>query len=138
MLRLKTLFQENAGLQALASQVGQLTGLQKIWDDVLPPALQSHVRVAGLKHRRITVFAANGAVAAKLKLLAPTLLKNLQIKGLEVTSIRVEVQVKSVPRRPPKRQRQLSAQAASSLSELAKNLPDSPLRSALERLAGKA
>lgn len=137
MRRLNTLFKENAGLRALASQVGQLAGLQKTWNDIVPQALQAHTRVGGISHRRITVFADNGAVAAKIKLLAPTLLKNLKIKGVEVTSIRVEVQVKSVPPRLYKPPRRLSRKAADSLTGLAEALPDSLLRSALERLAGK-
>jgi len=137
MRRLNALFKENAGIQALASQVNQLASLQKIWSEIAPPALQLHSRVGGITQRRITVFADNGAVAAKLKLLAPTLLKNLQIKGVEVTSIRVEVQVKSVPKRPKKAPRDLSESAAGSLSSLAGKLPESPLRTALERLASK-
>lgn len=137
MRRLNALFKENAGIQALASQVNQLAVLQKIWSEIAPQPLQLHSRVSGITQRRITVFADNGAVAAKIKLLAPTLLKNLQIKGVEVTSIRVEVQVKSVPKRPPKTPRSLSKGAAGSLSSLANSLPDSPLRTALERLASK-
>lgn len=137
MRRIQALFKDNTELQTLISHAGDLTALQTIWGGVVPPPLRKFTQAGGLKHRRITVFADNGAVAAKLKLLAPTLLKNLQIKGVEVTSIRVEVQVQSVPRRIPSPPRHLSRQAASSLSELAESLPESPLRSALERLAQK-
>ena len=137
MRRIRALFKDNTELQTLISHAGDLTALQTIWASVVPQPLREFTQAAGLKHRRITVFADNGAVAAKIKLLAPTLLKNLQIKGVEVTSIRVEVQVKSVARRAPKTQRHLSQQAAGSLSGFAESLPDSPLRSALERLAQK-
>ena len=137
MRQLSMLLKENAGLRALANRVDHLAGLQSIWDDIVPQALRPYARVGGISHRRITLFADNGAVAAKIKLLAPTLLKNLKIKGVEVTSIRVEVQVKSIPQRPPKHPRHLSREAASSLSALAGTLPDSQLRSALERLAEK-
>jgi len=137
MRRLRALFKDNTELQTLVSHVGDLTALQTIWGGVVPQPLREFTRAGGLKHRRITVFADNGAVAAKIKLLAPTLLKNLQIKGVEVTSIRVEVQVQSVARRTPKPKLHLSRQAAGSLSKLAESLPESPLRSALERLAQK-
>ena len=137
MRRIRALFKENNYLQSLISHAGDLTALQSIWAAVVPQPLREFTQAAGLKHRRITVFAENGAVAAKLKLLAPTLLKNLQIKGVEVTSIRVEVQVKSIARRSPKAPRHLSNQAANSLSGFAESLPDSPLRSALEKLAQK-
>lgn len=137
MQRLNTLLKENAGLRALASRIDHFAGLQKIWDVVAPPALHPYTHIGSITHRRITLIADNGAVAAKLKLLAPTLLKNLQIKGVEVTSIRVEVQVQSVARRPPRALNRVSPKAAASLSELARNLPDSPLRTALEKLASK-
>ena len=74
---------------------------------------------------------------AKLKLLLPTLLKNMQIKGLDVTSIRVEVQVNSARSKPRQPVRKLSPDAAASLSRLANTLPESPLRTAIERLSKK-
>lgn len=137
MRRLKALFRDHAELHALADAAGKHSGLQKIWEEVAPPALLLHARAGGLKHRRLTVLADNGAVAAKLKLLSPSLLKNLQNKGLEVTSIRIEVQVQSQRRTRPAASRVLSSNAAASLSDLADNLPDSPLRDALRRLAGR-
>jgi hypothetical protein len=137
MQRLKALFRNNAELHALADAAGKVTGLQKVWAEVVPETLSPHTRAGGLKHRRLTVFADNGAVAAKLKLLSPNLLKNLQNKGLEVTSIRIEVQVQSKRRARPASARTLSSGAASSLSQFAEQLPDSPLRDALRRLAGR-
>lgn len=135
MRRLNALFRDNAELHALADEVGKLVDLQKLWSGIVPAALQPFTRAGGVKHRRITVFADNGAVAAKLKLLAPNLLKNLQNKGVEVTSIRVEVQVKSQRRAPTHAPRILSNQAAASLTQLAEKLPDSPLKQSLQRLA---
>lgn len=137
MRRLKSLLRDNADLHALANAAVQLNGLQTIWEGIVPPALQPHTRAGGVKHRRFTVYAANGAVAAKLKLLTPSLLKNLQNKGVEVTSIRIEVQVQSQRRTAPRPARTLSGNAAASLTQLADQLPDSPLRQALQRLAGR-
>ena len=137
MRRLNALFRDNAELHALANEAGKFTGLQKIWDGIVPEALRPYTRAGGVKHRRLTVFADNGAIAAKLKLLTPNLLKNLQNKGVEVTSIRIEVQVQSQRRTAPLVARTISGQAADTLSQLADNLPDSPLRQALQRLAGR-
>lgn len=138
MRRLKALFKENTEILALSGVVNRLAELQKIWDGIVPPPLRPYVRAGGVRHGRITVFADNGAVAAKLKLLAPNLLKNLQNKGVEVTSIRVEVQVISRPQRPQRAPRKLSAQAAASLESLSAELPESPLGAALHRLARHA
>ena len=137
MQRLKALFRNHAELHALADAAGRVNGLQKIWEEVVPEALRPHTRAGGVKHRRLTVFADNGAVAARLKLLSPNLLKNLQNKGLEVTSIRIEVQVQSKRRTRPASARALSNQASNSLAQFAEQLPDSPLRDALRRLAGR-
>jgi hypothetical protein len=138
MQRLNALFKENAEFRALVGEAGKHAWLQKIWASIVPPALQPFTQAGSVKHRRITVFADNGAVAAKLKLLAPNLLKNLQNKGVEVTSIRVEVQAKSLRNAPEKPARSISAKAAASLSGLAEKLPDSPLRHALDQLVQRS
>lgn len=137
MRRLNALFRDHAELNALADKAGKFTGLQKIWEGIVPEALRSCTRAGSVKHRRLTVFADNGAVASKLKLLTPNLLKNLQNKGLEVTSIRIEVQVQSHRRTAPPVARALSGKAADSLSQFADKLPDSPLRDALRKLAAR-
>ena len=137
MRRLKALFRDHAELHALADAAGKYTGLQNVWEGIVPEALLPYTRAGSVKHRRLTVFADNGAVAAKLKLLSPNLLKNLHNKGLEVTSIRIEVQVQSKRRARPAAARELSNQAATSLAQFAEQLPDSPLRDALRRLAGR-
>lgn len=135
MRRLDALMKAHAGLQSFARQASELTQLQQLWKDSVPPPLEPYCQVGSLRQRRITIFADNGAVAAKLKLLTPTLMKNLQNKGLEVTSIRVEVQVPSRARPSQHAKRKLSLPASDCLRKMAETLPDSPLRLALERLS---
>ncbi|MDR2220287.1 MAG: DUF721 domain-containing protein [Methylobacillus sp.] len=135
MRRLKALFKDHAELHALASEAGKHDSLQRLWEEIIPEPLRPHTHAGGIKHRRLTVFAANGAIAARLKLIAPTLLKDLQSKGLEVTSIRVEVQVQSLRRARPISARSLTGNAAESLARFAEQLPESPLRDSLRRLA---
>jgi hypothetical protein len=135
MQRLDAFFKGSAELRSIAGQAEMLANLQRSWNSVVPEPLRKFTRTGRLEHRSITVFADNGAVAAKIKLLAPTLLKNLQIKGVDVTSIRVEVQVQSARAKPSKPSRRLSFYAAVSLTQLAETLPESPLREAIERLA---
>jgi hypothetical protein len=137
MRRLNALFKDNAELVALSAQAGNLTASQKTWEAVAPDSLKQFTQAGSVKHKRLTVYADNGAVAAKIKLLLPSLLTKLQKQGLEVTSIRVEVQVKSSPKKPEKSQRILSVQAASSLGKLAAELDGSALGEALSRLSGR-
>ncbi len=137
MRRFSTLFKENTELVALLGQADSLTASQKIWNAILPDALRPFTQAGGVKHKRLTVYADNGAVAAKIKLLLPSLLTKLQKQGLEVTSIRVEMQVKSSPRKPVKPVRSISPEAASSLRKLADELSGSALGEALAKLSRK-
>jgi len=135
MQRFSTLFKENAELSTLSRRAGNLTASQKIWNSVVPEAMRPFTRAGTVKHKRLTVYADNGAVAAKIKLLLPSLLIGLQKQGLEVTAIRIEVQVKSGPRRPNTKRRTVPAEAAAHLQALAAELGDSELGAALVRLA---
>ena len=135
MHRFNALFKENPELAALLGQEDSLTASQKIWNTILPDALKPFTQAGSVKHKRLTVYADNGAVAAKIKLLLPSLLTKLQKQGLEVTSIRVEMQVKSSPRRSVKPMRSISPEAASSLRKLADELGGSALGEALAKLS---
>ena len=135
MRRLNALFKENAELVALSGLADSLAVTQKNWNAVVPATLLPYCQTGGIKHRRLTVYADNGAVAAKIKLLLPSLLTKLQKQGVEVTSIRVEVQVKSAPRAVTKAPRRISAKAASQLAELADELSGTVLGEALTRLS---
>ena len=135
MRRLNTLFSSDAELKTLSAQAEKIAETQKIWGRVAPPPLNQNSHAGLIRNDQITVHTSNGAVAAKLKLLTPQLLKNLQKEGLEVTAIRVEVQVKSQPPAPTRIPPRISQSAARIILELAKKLPDSPLQSALKQLA---
>lgn len=137
MLRVSALFTGNAELAALSEQAEKLTLSQQKWSAVVPAALKPYTQAGSVNHKRLTVYANNGAVAAKIKLLLPSLIVGLQKQGLEVTSIRVEVQVKSSPAKPAKKLRTLSPIAAASLEKLAAELQGSPLGDAVARLSSR-
>ena len=88
---------------------------QSIWLTVSPENLAQWSHAYSLINKQLSVFADNNAVAAKIKLLIPSLLIKLEKQGCEVTSIRVKVQVKSTPQAKPKAVKKLSAKAASEL-----------------------
>jgi hypothetical protein len=135
MRRFNALFKQNTELAALLDQADSLIVPQKIWDTVVPETLKPFTQAGCVKHQRLTVYADNGAVAAKIKLLLPSLITKLQKQGLEVTSIRVEMQVKSSPRKPAKATRSISPEAASSLGNLADKVSGSALGVALAKLS---
>jgi hypothetical protein len=123
--------------EIIARQARQIAELQQAYSEVVHPSLAASSRPGVIHEGRLTLFASNGAVAAKLKQSSPSLLLSLRERGYEVNLIEVRVQVlKSAapPARSNKKASTINAQALSGLSELAKRLPLSPLRSALERL----
>lgn len=138
MRRLKSLLGNNPELKPLALQLDQLAQLQKKWAAIAPAPFDQLCRTGLLQNGLLMIYTNSSAIAAKLKLLAPSLLKKLQNEGVKVTSIRVQVQVESKPRAPAARRQHISQIAARNLLELAEKLPDSPLRSALKKLADRA
>jgi hypothetical protein len=130
----------NSGnLTALARHARRLSDLQRLLLEATPFALAAASRVTDLRAGTLVLLADNAAVAAKLRQLAPRLLKHVQKQQAEVTGIRVEVQVKTheikagdeVTKQP------LPAEAIKDLGGLAETLPPSPLKSALDRLLAR-
>lgn len=137
MQHIKSLFRNNAEISALVSQAGKVSAMQKIWCEIAPQPLNRHSQAGSIKHKRLTVYAENGPIAAKIKLLSPNLLTQLQKKGFEVTSIRVEVQVQSNSIKSNLPPRKLSKEASSLVFALADQLSGTELGNALKRLSGR-
>ena len=131
--KLQSYFTSTSGLSALAEGVARLTELQRLWEKLAPPPLAQMCRVSGLQDRILVLYANNGAIAAKARQLAPTLLEKFQKRGLEVTAILVRVQAGFRPsdEKRPKTLR-LSSAGMASLSRLAGQLEASPLKRALQ------
>ena len=126
-------------LKALARQAQRLRDLEQFLLEAAPSALARASRVANLKAGTLVILADNAAVAAKLRQLAPRLLLHFQERGIEVTVIRVEVQVKphKIKAEDPVTKRPLPPEAIKDFSALSDALPASPLKSALARLVAR-
>ena len=129
----------SGGLEALARHARRLSDLQQLLLEATPSALAAATRVTELKAGTLVVLADNPAVAAKLRQLAPRLLKHVQKQQPEITGIRVGVQVKThkinveheITKRP------LPPEVIKDLAGLAEALPPSSLKSALARLLAR-
>lgn len=131
----------NSGdLQALARQAQGLKVLELFLLESTPAALASASRVANLRAGTLVILAENAAVAAKLRQLAPRLLLHFRERGVEVTGIRVEVQVKThkIKAEDDVTKPALPADAIKEFSALANALPSSSLKSAIERLVARS
>ncbi len=137
MRRLNSVFGLAPELKTLAARAGEILALQKIWEAIAPPPLNQHSHVGPLQQGQLTVYTSSSGVASKLKMQLNGLLEKLQNQGVKVTSIRVEVQVASQPRAKPRVARALSQNTRRRLHDFAEELPNSPLRDAIAKLAGK-
>ena len=125
------------GIPALIPQAKRLLELRRALARLLPESLARSCSVANYKQGKIIIFAENSAVAAKLKLLRPTLCDQLSKRGVQVTVMEIEVQPRTEPVQEnlPKAAR-MTDSAARSLTDFYNQLPDSELKTTLSRLAG--
>jgi hypothetical protein len=121
----------------IAEQASRLQRLQVLLEAALPAYLLPGTRIANLKRGKVIIHADSGAVAVKLRQLAPRLAEGFIQQGQEVTGIEVHVQAR---RRPSAGARQpapkmIGARPKLALASLASGLEeDSPVRRAIEKL----
>ncbi len=129
-----------AGADAFARLSGQarrLRQLQNLLEATLPAYLLPGTRVANLKRGKVVIHAASGAVAVKLRQLAPRLTESFNQQGQELTAIEVRVQARraGLPARPERAPKAIGRRAQLALASLSEGLEeDSPLRRALGKL----
>lgn len=87
-----------------------------------------------LDAQTLIIGADNGAVAAKLRQISNELISSFLTRGCEVTGIQIKVQVIAPARIVKLEPRKLGKSAREALNKLGSGLPDSPLKTALERL----
>jgi hypothetical protein len=125
-----------SALRNLAAASRRVEQLQRIYLEAVPDHLSRASRVGWERAGVVSIVAGNGAVAAKLRQLAPRLLESFRRHGLQCNSMRIEVQVDAAAGRPPvEPAKPLSPRAAETLRAAARELPPSPLRTTLDRLS---
>lgn len=125
----------------LAEQSGRLQRLQTSLDAALPAYLSPGARIANLKRGKVVIHADSGAVAVKLRQLAPRLAEGFIQQGQEVTGIEVRVQPRRrlSPSSRPKTPKILGERPKQALTSLASGLEEgSPIRRAVEKLLKNA
>ena len=133
--RLKSLLSSNQQLRPLLTKAQALSALQHHFASVAPPLLAQSSQVLSLQSGTLSIAAGNAACAAKLRQLAPELVVMLKNRGCEVSGIHVKVQVTVGSRHATHVPRKLGKTAQNALNELRQCMDDSPLKSALGKLA---
>jgi len=133
--RLNALLGSTPELKKLAQTARQIEGLQRQYRAIVPALLLQGSHVMRYENGRLILAADNGAVASKLRQLAPQLISSFRTRGCEVTGIQIQVQVTPAPPRTPVAPRELGPRGQLALDDLARSLPEGELRAAVERLS---
>jgi hypothetical protein len=127
-----------AELERFMPLVDRLITLRAAVRAVMPRELADCATVVALKHDTVWLLADNAAVAAKLRVLEPTLLRALQRLVPQAAAVRVRVRtVASAGSRRREKRACLDPGPAAALAALADALPASPLREAVASLSRK-
>lgn len=124
------------GFQPVIAKAREIDSLSRLCVALLPPELSRYARVANCKDGTLVMLAANGPVAAKLKMLAEGLAAALSKQGAKVNSVSVRVQPSAgmAFAAPQHRAPTLSEGGLRELQALHERLDDSPLRRSLRKL----
>lgn len=125
------------GIASLMPQARRLIELRGILAAALPESLARSCSIANYKQGKIVIFAANSAVAAKLKLLSPALSEELSRRAVEVTGLEVRVQPLNPERQVVEKSSKMTAETARGFVRLFEQLPDSELKTAVGRIAAR-
>lgn len=125
---------DELGSIAVASR--RVAQMQRVYLEAIPRDLWNSSRIGWARGAVLTVCADNGAVAAKIRQLGPRILKHLRQSGFEFNSMRIDVQVgQNAGSSAYSPHKSLSKHALSAIEETLSRIDDSPLKSALARLA---
>jgi len=124
-------------LRSLTRAAQRNAELQQVLLNTAPPALTQRCRVKQFRDGTLTLLAENAAIAAKLKQLTARLLTSYRKQRWQITSIRIEVQVReAAPDLAPKsKSRRLSIETIKNLERLADRIDDANLKQALTAMA---
>ena len=123
--------------QRLFSYMDKLTAMQQVFMEIAPPQLAQRCALGGFFEGNLTLYAHNGAIAAKLRQILPSLLLKFRTRGYEVTAIRIAVQANYhtiTDTQKVAKRLEIGQAGLESLSNLVSALPASQLRTAVAQL----
>ena len=112
-----------------------LMKLTQLYQEIAPTHLGQASHLANYKSGVVVIHAASGAVAAKLRQLAPTLAVGFSLRGVECNGVQIKVQArKTNAQSTTSTAKPLTMRTSHTLEGLRDSLPSSPLRAALATL----
>ena len=116
-----------------------LMKLTHLYQEIAPTHLGQASHLANYKSGIIVIHAASGAIAAKLRQMAPTLADGFSIRGVECNGVQIKVQARKIDAQSTaSTKKPLTPRTSHTLESLRDTLPNSPLRTALETLLSRS
>jgi len=136
LAKLDRILSADGELQPVIAKARDLRAVAGVVLGFLSADLARCTRVGNLKDGKLTLIATHSAVAAKLQLLAPALIRILHDRRWQVTSVSVRVQPNAPRAAAPEGQKtvHLSTHALDSLRALHSRMTPSPARDALAKM----
>jgi len=129
----------STGAGKLMAHARLLQKLARIYRDAVPEHLGVSSRVANYKSGKVVIHADYGAVAVKLRQMAPTLTREFSLRGVECNGVTVKVQALEIEGHSHAPVvRPLSGGTCRNLQALAAEMRPSPLRDAIGILLDRA
>jgi len=136
---LENYLEADGGAGNVLAHARLLMKLTDLYQEIAPVYLGRTSCLANYKSGIIIIHAFNGAVAAKLRQLAPTLADGFTKRGIECNGVQVKVQAnKIITQSTTSTQKPLGSRALREIEGLRDSLPDAPLRAALDSLLAHA
>lgn len=136
--RAQGFIETDSRLRILQTHVHEIMRLQRIWQGIVPAELAAVSRIGQIDADAISIYADNGAAAAKLRQLLPRIAESLKEQGVSRRTMLVKVRAQAIPDRyRPVRTPQISQTALTELDNLRLQLEDGTLKAALSRLLGR-
>ena len=130
---LENYLEADDGAGKILAHARLLIKLARLYQEIAPANLARASRLVNYKSKIIVIHAASGALAAKLRQIAPTLRDGFSKRGVECNGLEVKVQVlETRAQSRASTQKPLTRRASGALESLRDALPTSPLRAALE------
>lgn len=129
----------DANASRLMAHARLLLKLSRRFEAIAPAGFRHSARVANYKSGKLVIHTDNGAVAAKLRQMSQRLCNELSQGGMECNDIEVKVQPRQIPYQSTSSTvKPISAKAGGLLRCASADLPDGPLKTALDRLLARA
>jgi hypothetical protein len=123
------------GASKVLAHAKELRRLARLYQEIAPAYLSATSRLVNYKSGTVVIHATNGATAAKLRQLAPTLADGFSRRGVECNGVDVKARAGELPARTEQAMlKPLSVQTFHTLDGLRDSLPDSELRRAVDSL----